>query len=388
MQRPKLVDMKITVKNRIWKATLVVIIILFFNGSFSFSQSLYDPFDDCSPWATYDQIVTMFGQGYQSSTGNYCGSGRLHLSSSYSDPTCSGCSGVLTDGYAYRSYSFKSGHSYRIHLGGVAVSNSPGISLFAANGKTSNPSNLTFNNQTFITYSIMSNGDFDGVFLPTQDLSTFGIGSVPNIHNVLCNISFDFIQIIDETCSVTIRNSSSLNICKTGVTTLTANAGSGATYSWTQPDGGCCYSGTNQSITVYDAGIFKVTANIPGCTALASASVTTYISGTNCSAAARVSSGNPIVHPNENIDSPTVMETSAYPNPATDKVTVALPWTAKEDAPVLLYDMFGKVMASTILKKGEWKTDLSVINCVDGLYVVKVGNGDLINAVKVMVVHK
>lgn len=35
--------------------------------------------------------------------------------------------------------------------------------------------------------------------------------------------------------------------------------------------------------------------------------------------------------------------------------------------------------------RGDKQTDLSIVNYADGLYVVKVGNGDLINATKVMV---
>lgn len=92
--------------------------------------------------------------------------------------------------------------------------------------------------------------------------------------------------------------------------------------------------------------------------------------------------------PTRELDPSTVKEMTAYPNPAADVVTIAMPWNAKEDTRVVMYDMFGKPLVNGILKKGEWKTDLSVRDCAQGLYLVNVGNGDLINSIKVMVVRK
>jgi hypothetical protein len=83
-----------------------------------------------------------------------------------------------------------------------------------------------------------------------------------------------------------------------------------------------------------------------------------------------------------------VSEITAYPNPASDLVTVAVPWIALDDTPVLLNDMFGNSLNASNLKRGEWKTDISTVGLSDGLYFMRVVTGGLINVTKVMVVHK
>ncbi|GHN02786.1 hypothetical protein WSM22_42750 [Cytophagales bacterium WSM2-2] len=107
---------------------------------------------------------------------------------------------------------------------------------------------------------------------------------------------------------------------------------------------------------------------------------------------ARIGASHPedanVEGPTMELDLPAVKELTAYPNPATTTITVAVPWKAKEATEVLLYDMFGKLVTTSVLKKNEWKIEISVINCAEGLYVVRVGNNDLINTVKVMVMHK
>jgi type IX secretion system substrate protein len=60
----------------------------------------------------------------------------------------------------------------------------------------------------------------------------------------------------------------------------------------------------------------------------------------------------------------------------------------ENETPVLLYDMFGKTVNNSSIPKGEWKTDLSVTDLPDGIYVVRVGTGALINATKVRVRHQ
>lgn len=90
----------------------------------------------------------------------------------------------------------------------------------------------------------------------------------------------------------------------------------------------------------------------------------------------------------EEVEHSNVEKLTAYPNPANDEVTIALPSTVKVDRQVLVYDMFCKVSGTATIKKGEWKTGISTKEMAEGLYLINVSHGDWINATKMMVLHK
>ncbi len=79
---------------------------------------------------------------------------------------------------------------------------------------------------------------------------------------------------------------------------------------------------------------------------------------------------------------------TAYPNPASDVVTIAMPFIAAEDTPIVFNDAFGNVLKTITLKQGEKKIDISTAELLNGLYLVRVGKGGLNKFIKVMVVHK
>lgn len=87
-------------------------------------------------------------------------------------------------------------------------------------------------------------------------------------------------------------------------------------------------------------------------------------------------------------EKPDVSELTVSPNPASDEAIVAMPSTSKDDRPVSVYDMFGKVVGSATIKKGEWKTVISTKDFANGLYIINVSYGDWINTTKMMVLHR
>ncbi len=97
---------------------------------------------------------------------------------------------------------------------------------------------------------------------------------------------------------------------------------------------------------------------------------------------------DPVQPVNADGETPAVDAISAYPNPAIDKITIAVPWKAQQTTPVDLYDVNGKVVASTNLQTGHWKTEMDLKAIHDGVYIVRVMNGGLINTVKVVVMRK
>jgi large repetitive protein len=182
------------------------------------------------------------------------------------------------------------------------------------------------------------------------------------------------------TLSVTVSSGSgkifaspSTNLCTAGYSTLTSNI-SGGTYSWSTGQ-------FTQSITVYDAGTYSVTVNINGCIKTTSINVTR--SGSSC-IFVRTEGQEPIAEPIE--DLPNVAELSVFPNPAAGQFMVALPERAKEDTPLKFYDMLGKEMISSTIPKGQWKVSVSLENVLEGMYLMKIGNGD--GTVKKVMVRK
>jgi|GEM_PF-5925228 len=192
------------------------------------------------------------------------------------------------------------------------------------------------------------------------------------------------------------------SLCTTGSVQLTAPVA--ASYAWNT-------GASTRSISVNTPGSYTVWIPISGCSISLSTSVFNCTlppppppcdpcspcgqarireqlakgeKAVPCTGAKKINDGD---FPNDS-DLPSVKEMTVYPNPAVDIITVAVPWYAKEDTQVFMYDMFGKVATTTMLRKGEWKIELSVTNFTDGLYVVRIGNSDLINAVKVVVEHK
>ncbi|HEY0655221.1 MAG TPA: MBG domain-containing protein [Chryseosolibacter sp.] len=167
------------------------------------------------------------------------------------------------------------------------------------------------------------------------------------------------------------------NICRTGWVELIA--GPGTNYNWG-------VYGNTRSIWAVETGEYSVSyLNTGGCPV--SSSVYIYRSGWNCTyARTRDEQAEDPVRTNEVEEEP-VKALTAYPNPANDIVTIAMPRKMEVNTPVYLFDLHGRARASGEIKAGEWKTEISIAHIPDGMYLAKVGERNLLNVVKVNVQH-
>ncbi|MBS1559671.1 MAG: T9SS type A sorting domain-containing protein [Bacteroidetes bacterium] len=185
--------------------------------------------------------------------------------------------------------------------------------------------------------------------------------------------------------SVSITASPGINVCSQSIM-LTAYP-SGGTYAWSSDVDGTLGTRQTQPVSTGNVATFTVVVTVAGCSS--SNSKSTVATGGNCRYQLRIDAGNPLPDsPVPDSELPTVDTITAYPNPASSIIDVAVPWRAMEDTPVLLYDLYGTPVATTILKKGEWKTVINVSGYAEGMYIVRLVTGDLINVTKVMVIHK
>jgi hypothetical protein len=183
------------------------------------------------------------------------------------------------------------------------------------------------------------------------------------------------LTVLSATASI---NANSFNLCTYGYSDLTA--GAGGSYSWNTGQ-------TTRTIRVYDVGTYTVNyTNTYGCPVSKSADV--YQSGTRCIYVRQHTSTVPDPVANVQSEGPNVLELTTFPNPANDELTIAMPKLMDKDTHIKLYDNFGRMMKLTELKKGQWKTTVSVSELADGVYVVRVGEGGLMNAAKFIIHHR
>jgi hypothetical protein len=87
------------------------------------------------------------------------------------------------------------------------------------------------------------------------------------------------------------------------------------------------------------------------------------------------------------VELPSVDVLTAYPSPANQELTVALPYKVKYETPVTIYNIMGLASASGVMKEGEWKIKFNTAGFHEGLYIIKVGATDFSQVTKVMVLH-
>jgi hypothetical protein len=153
-------------------------------------------------------------------------------------------------------------------------------------------------------------------------------------------------------------------------------ANAAATYLWSTGE-------TTQSIYPFGAGVYTVTTYNGSCQS--TASITIERNPQRCQIA-RVAM-DPVTPSNQDLDEPTVSKLTTYPNPAEDRITVALPNKVIETTPIVLYDINGKVVASQSLTIGQWKTEIDLQHLNEGVYIIRVLNGDTISSAKVIVLR-
>jgi hypothetical protein len=179
------------------------------------------------------------------------------------------------------------------------------------------------------------------------------------------------VNVTSATASISAPNGT--NAC-TGNVILTANAA--ATYLWSTGE-------TTQSIYPFGAGVYTVTTYNGSCQS--TASITIERNPQRCQIA-RVAM-DPVTPSNQDLDEPTVSKFTTYPNPAEDRITVALPNKVIETTPIVLYDINGKVVASQSLTIGQWKTEIDLQHLNEGVYIIRVLNGDTLSSAKVIVLR-
>lgn len=78
---------------------------------------------------------------------------------------------------------------------------------------------------------------------------------------------------------------------------------------------------------------------------------------------------------------------TVFPNPGGELIAVQVRGLVRENLPIALYDMSGKLVRSETIKQGSTIWYLDTRTLYDGLYTVRIGRGDRAIATQVQVVH-
>lgn len=76
-----------------------------------------------------------------------------------------------------------------------------------------------------------------------------------------------------------------------------------------------------------------------------------------------------------------------YPNPASEAVTIELPYTLSKNTPIKMFDVNGHEIHNTVFEKGKRIMMLSTRECSSGVYLIQIDDGNSIVRKKVMVVQ-
>lgn len=80
-------------------------------------------------------------------------------------------------------------------------------------------------------------------------------------------------------------------------------------------------------------------------------------------------------------------EVTVFPNPGGELIAVQVHGLVRENLPIALYDMSGKLVRSEVIKQGSTIWYLDTRTLYDGLYTVRLGQGSGAKSVQVQVVH-
>ena len=79
---------------------------------------------------------------------------------------------------------------------------------------------------------------------------------------------------------------------------------------------------------------------------------------------------------------------SIFPNPATDLIAIQVAGLVDEDLVIELVDLSGKVVSTSQISKGSTIAYFDVQTVYDGIYLVKISNGDLSVSEKVVIIKE
>lgn len=82
------------------------------------------------------------------------------------------------------------------------------------------------------------------------------------------------------------------------------------------------------------------------------------------------------------------MEVSIYPNPASDLIAVQMGGLVKDNLQIRLVDLSGRILLNASIKAGSTIAYFDVQTLYEGMYIVKIVNGENVISKKVMVIRK
>lgn len=151
------------------------------------------------------------------------------------------------------------------------------------------------------------------------------------------------------------------SVCQGQTYTFSVSPQAGLAYAWTVPSGCSIVINNGNSISVQwnitSGGVVNVTAN-NGC-------ANSYTSVLNVSySSCRIAS-------NEKVISDTKL--NAYPNPATDQVTVSFASSSKENSTIQLMDLTGRIIMNfkVQLEEGQNEISLNLAETAKGIYLLR-----------------
>ncbi|HRG07406.1 MAG TPA: FG-GAP-like repeat-containing protein [Cyclobacteriaceae bacterium] len=215
-----------------------------------------------------------------------------------------------------------------------------------------------------------------GVISNSITVSNPGIYTVStyNIQNN-CTIS-NTIEVLHYTPVINIIRSG--DVCLNGSAVLSYSGPAYTSLLWST-------GATSNSITVYGPGSYSVTANFAGC----SVPITDYEVINPCNidpclnkvknridpcAIARKAAD--VVNKTETNELWLVDEPTIFPNPASTKVVIAIPYVTEKDIPINVYNVTGLKVLSSNLNSGRYYCEISIPDVPDGLYLVQIGVGE------------
>ena len=79
---------------------------------------------------------------------------------------------------------------------------------------------------------------------------------------------------------------------------------------------------------------------------------------------------------------------SIFPNPATDLIAIQVAGLVEEDLEIELVDLSGKIVSTSKISKGSTIAYFDVQTVYDGIYLVKISNGELSVSEKVVITKR
>jgi Secretion system C-terminal sorting domain/PKD-like domain len=156
----------------------------------------------------------------------------------------------------------------------------------------------------------------------------------------------------------------------------------GVTFSLIDPNGVCTtHSASGGTFTyAYKTTNKAFTISISGTSGSCSENACIYFSNTSGGNGQRIDE-------DETQTDPLTQEFSLYPNPADKTLSVLLTLPATSTTPLRVYDLSGRLLIDTMIKKDEQRKTLTTENLFPGMYLVHVRDGEKERYEKIIITH-